>query len=183
MGKRLTKIYTRTGDDGTTAIGPRQRVDKCDPRIEAIGSVDELNSALGVVAAEPMSDESRTLLQEIQHDLFDIGVGVYRTEPLIEVATRVAWLEETLDRLNEPLGPLEEFILPGGSRAGAACHLARAVCRRAERRVAALRRAEIDDNGAGRYLNRLSDLLFVLARHLNREAATPDTLWRPARTG
>ncbi|GAB6040448.1 cob(I)yrinic acid a,c-diamide adenosyltransferase [Endothiovibrio diazotrophicus] len=181
MSNRLTKIYTRSGDRGSTGIGGGVRVEKDDPRIEAIGSVDELNSSVGLVLAEELSEESRSILTEIQHDLFDVGVGVYRPEPLIDVARRVAWLEETLDRLNEALGPLEEFILPGGCRAAAACHLARTVCRRAERRVAALKRAGHSDNDAGKYLNRLSDLLFVLARHLNREAGTPDVLWRPAR--
>ena len=181
MGNRLSKIYTRGGDKGSTGIGGGVRVEKDDPRIEAIGSVDELNSVVGLVLAEKLSQESRSILTEVQHDLFDVGVGVYRPEPLIDVAARVSWLEETLDRINEGLGPLEEFILPGGCRAAAACHQARTVCRRAERRVAALRRANLNDNDAGKYLNRLSDLLFVLARQLNREADTPDILWRPAR--
>ncbi len=182
MANRLSRIYTRSGDKGATGIGGGVRVEKDDPRIEAVGSVDELNSVVGVILAEPVSERSRAILTEIQHDLFDVGVGLYRPEPLVDVDARVRWLEETLDALNEPLGPLKEFILPGGGRPAALCHQARTVCRRVERRVFALKKGGFEDHGCGKYLNRLSDLLFVLARHLNREAGTADVLWTPARS-
>ncbi len=182
MGHRLSKIYTRTGDQGTTGLGDGTRVPKDHPRVEAYGSVDELNSLLGVLLAEPLSDDLRALLTDIQHDLFDLGgeLSVPGRQTLPEA--RVAALERILDALNAELPPLKEFILPGGTRAAALCHLARTVCRRAERRVVSLALSEAVSPVAVKYLNRLSDLLFVLARTLNRRFGLPDVLWQPGKT-
>jgi cob(I)alamin adenosyltransferase len=178
MGHRLTKIYTRTGDGGTTGLGDGTRVQKDSLRIEALGAVDELNSAIGVLLAEPVPEDLRSQLTAIQHDLFDLG-----GELSIPGYTRIAGghvqqLEALLDAHNAGLEPLKEFILPGGSRAAALCHLARTVCRRAERRVVALASTESLSAYCQQYLNRLSDLLFVLSRVLNRRAGQPDVLWR-----
>jgi len=179
MGKRLTKIYTRTGDDGTTGLGDGTRVPKDDVRVEAYGTVDELNSAVGMVLAVPaLPDEVVRCLVEIQHDLFDLGgelcIPGYRA---IRQA-RITALEETLDRFNENLPPLKDFILPGGGPATAACHLARTIARRAERRVWTLTRASTVAPEVPRYLNRLSDLLFVAARVLARHEHGAEVLWR-----
>jgi cob(I)alamin adenosyltransferase len=179
MGHRLSKIYTRTGDDGTTGLGDNTRIDKDHPRMEAIGSVDELNSLIGMLIAElPADDELLTTLTRIQHHLFDLGGELSIPGYTLVKAEQVTALENTLDQLNEQLPPLKNFILPGGSRAAAVCHLARAVCRRAERDMVTLaRNAEI--NRAGRhYLNRLSDLLFVMARLLARRNGGQEVLWQ-----
>ncbi|HEX4984868.1 MAG TPA: cob(I)yrinic acid a,c-diamide adenosyltransferase [Burkholderiales bacterium] len=178
MGNRLSKIYTRTGDAGTTGLGDGSRVSKASLRIEAIGAVDELNSAIGVLLAEPLAQDVRECLERIQHDLFDLGgelsiPGYASIGP--QHATR---LERELDRYNADLAPLKEFILPGGSRAAALCHVARAVCRRAERRVVNLAAAEPLPPPPQQYLNRLSDLLFVLCRVLNRAAGVGDVHWQ-----
>lgn len=180
MGFRLSKIYTRTGDDGTTGLGDGARVPKYSPRIETLGAIDELNSQLGVLRAEPDLPAATTaLLTRVQHELFELGgelsIPNY-TRITNEMVTR---LEQELDALNESLPPLEEFILPGGSRAAALCHVARAVCRRAERRMAALAQQEPVSAVALMYLNRLSDLLFVLCRALNHALGAPDVLWVP----
>jgi cob(I)alamin adenosyltransferase len=182
MGYRLSKIYTRTGDQGTTGLGDGTRVPKDHPRVEAYGTVDELNSLLGVLIAEPLPEDLRALLTDIQHDLFDLGgeLSVPGRQALAE--RRVEELERILDGLNAELEPLEEFILPGGTRAAALCHLARTVCRRAERRVVSLTQHEAVSPVAVKYLNRLSDLLFVLARTLNRRFGLPDVLWQPGKT-
>ncbi|MGI9045482.1 MAG: cob(I)yrinic acid a,c-diamide adenosyltransferase [Burkholderiales bacterium] len=180
MGHRLSKIYTRTGDDGTTGLGDGSRVAKTSARIEAIGDVDELNSALGVLLAETVPDPIRDCLLAIQHQLFDLG-GELSTPGYPGIAPAdVTRLEEILDGFNAGLPPLAEFILPGGSRAASLCHLARTVCRRAERSVVALRSVEADACSAlaQRYLNRLSDLLFVLCRVLNRAVGCTDVLWQ-----
>ncbi|MGH8217737.1 MAG: cob(I)yrinic acid a,c-diamide adenosyltransferase [Steroidobacteraceae bacterium] len=181
MGYRLSKIYTRTGDDGTTGLGDGSRVPKDDARVEAYGAVDELNSAVGGVLAVPdLPEPIRTCLTAVQHELFDLGgelsIPGYRTLS----AEHVASLERTLDQLNEALPPLKEFILPSGGAATAACHLARAICRRAERRLWTL----IGREGAAptnpetaKYLNRLSDLLFVIARVLVRHERGAEVLW------
>ena len=184
MGNRLSKIYTRTGDDGTTGLGDGQRVSKNDARVEAYGTVDELNSAVGVLLAVPALPEnvSRCLI-EVQHELFDLGGELCIPGHLMIKAGHVARLESQLDAFNEPLPPLKDFILPGGGPAAAACHLARAIARRAERRVWALVQVEGDaiNAEAPRYLNRLSDLLFVMARVLARHEQGTEVLWRHER--
>ncbi len=181
MGNRLSKIYTRTGDDGSTGLGDGTRVDKDSPRIEAIGAVDELNSAIGLLLSEGLPGTVEPALTAIQHDLFDLGGELSIPGTSLVKAARVIALEELLDMLNADLPPLQEFILPGGSRAAAACHLARAVCRRAERRVYSLSRQETINRSALEYLNRLSDLLFVTARHLNSQGGRPDVFWKHER--
>ncbi len=183
MGHRLSKIITRTGDTGETGLGDGSRTPKDGPRIEAIGTVDELNSALGVLLAEALPAEVRACLLEVQHDLFDLGgeLSIPGRAGLAEA--RVLRLEQEVERLNSPLPPLKEFILPGGSRAAALAHVCRTVCRRAERRVVALVHAD-SAHATGfslQYLNRLSDLLFVLARVLNREAGREDVMWQRER--
>jgi len=179
VGNRLSKIYTRTGDDGTTGLGDGRRVPKDDLRVEAYGTIDELNSALGVLLAAPELPEpiGRALLQ-IQHDLFDLGGEVCIPGHTIIAAAHIERLERELDALNEPLPPLKEFILPGGGAATAACHLARAIARRAERRLWSLARAESINTAGAQYLNRLSDLLFVMARVLVRHERGAEVLWR-----
>ncbi len=182
MGHRLSRIYTRTGDDGTTGLGDGTRVPKDAPRVCAYGTVDELNAALGMVLAEPLPDAVRGALEPIQHQLFDLG-GELAVPGLAAIAEeQVEALEHTLDRFNEQLPPLKEFILPGGGRAAAACHLARTICRRAEREVVRLAREEPVRPEVIRYLNRLSDLLFVLCRVIARAGGGGEVLWRSART-
>ncbi len=178
VGHRLSKIYTRTGDAGDTGLGDGTRVAKDDPRIEAIGAVDELNSALGVLLADPLPGSLTDTLTRVQHSLFDLGGELSLPGRALIEDRQVDWLERRLDAFNANLPPLEDFILPGGSRSAALCHLARAVCRRAERRTACLARAGDVNPATLRYLNRLSDLLFVMARVLNREAGRPDVLWK-----
>ena len=175
----LNRIYTRTGDDGTTGFGDGTRTRKNSPRVEAYGSVDELNSALGLVLAVPrLPRDIEECLTEIQHDLFDLGGELCIPGHRAIEAADVARLEQTLDRFNEGLPPLKDFILPGGGPAAAACHLARTVTRRAERRVWALTRAETVAPEVAQYLNRLSDLLFVVARVLARHEHGSEVLWR-----
>lgn len=181
MGNRLSKIYTRTGDDGSTGLGDGSRIAKDSLRVEAMGAVDELNSALGVLLCNPLDESLQSALVDIQHTLFDMGGELCIPGASVIGADRVAILEQQLDALNADLPPLKEFILPGGCSAAAACHLARAICRRSERRVYSLSRAEAVNPDAIKYLNRLSDLLFVMARHLNRAAGRPDVLWQHGR--
>jgi cob(I)alamin adenosyltransferase len=178
MANRLSKIYTRTGDSGSTGLGDGSRVAKDSKRIEAIGAVDELNSALGVLLAEPIAEDVRALLQDIQHDLFDLGGELSIPGYTSLGPQHVVRLENQLDRYNADLPPLKEFILPGGSRSAALCHMARAVCRRAERKVITLSSAEALSPSLQHYLNRLSDLLFVLCRVLNRAAGVTDVYWQ-----
>ena len=182
MGHRLSKIYTRTGDKGTTALGDGTRVDKDHPRVEAYGTVDELNSLVGVVLSFTVSEEIRAALTEVQHDLFDLGGELCLPGTTLITDPHVIRLEQTLDRFNETLPPLKEFILPGGGQAAAACHHARTVCRRAERRLITLMRQEPMDDQPLVYLNRLSDLLFVTARVLARDEGGGDVLWSRQRT-
>ena len=179
MGHRLSKIYTRTGDDGTTGLANGERIDKCDERVEAFGDVDETNSAIGVVLAEPtLPPDVRECLTRLQHELFDLGAELALPSVSIITADHVLRLERDLDALNAALPPLKEFVLPGGNRAAAACHLARTVSRRAERRAwAAAKRSALNPELL-RYLNRLSDLLFVAARVLARQQGDPETLWK-----
>lgn len=181
MGNRLSKIYTRTGDAGTTGLGDGTRVDKDSLRVEAYGTVDELNSTLGMVLAHDLPERVRTCLSEIQHDLFDLGgelsvPGYQAIHP-----NHVTRLETILDRFNADLPALKEFILPAGGHATASCHFARTVCRRAERRVVSLANQEPVSPHAIAYLNRLSDLLFVIARVLARHERGAEVLWEPGR--
>ena len=178
MAKRLTKIYTRTGDSGTTGLADGSRVPKYAPRIEAIGAVDELNSVIGMLLAESLPEDVQGCLTDVQHDLFDLGGELSVPGHAIMTEAHVKRLEELLDRFNAGLPPLKEFVLPGGSRAAGCAHVARAVCRRAERRVVWLEGKEETPPYAVRYLNRLSDLLFVLARVLNRHTGAGDALWQ-----
>jgi len=180
MGHRLSKIYTRTGDKGTTGLGSNERVDKDHPRVEAFGTVDELNSVLAVVLACPLPDDVRSVLLDVQNDLFDLGSELAQPGKQLIPAAYVARLEQSLDRFNETLPRLQEFILPGGGMAAAQCHVARTVCRRAERRLVTLGKSETINNESLRYLNRLSDLLFVIARILAR-AGGGEVMWQPGR--
>jgi len=182
MGHRLSKIYTRTGDSGETGLGDGSRVSKDNPRVEAIGAVDELNSCVGLLLAEQLAQDLRELLTEAQHDLFELGGELSIPGHSRIRAQDVERLERALDRYNQELAPLKEFILPGGSRAGALCHLARTVCRRAERRVVTLASQQTLSEHCVRYLNRLSDLLFVLSRVINRRDGRDDVLWRKGRS-
>ncbi len=178
MGHRLSRIYTRTGDDGSTGLGDGSRTGKDSPRVEAFGAVDELNCLIGQLLSLQPPAELAAELVTIQHELFDLGGELCIPGHAMIVDTQVERLEQCLDRLNADLRPLKEFILPGGTPAAAVCHLARGVCRRAERRVVALARAEPVNDPGRRYLNRLSDLLFVMARHLNHAAGVGDVLWQ-----
>ena len=178
MGNRLSKIYTRTGDGGTTGLGDGSRVEKTSTRVEAMGAIDELNSIIGLLMTESLSDDVTGILEEIQHSLFDLGGELSLPGQTLLGEERVTQIEHTLDRLNAPLPPLKEFILPGGSRAAAVCHQARSVCRRAERRLLALKDSHKGPPASIKYINRLSDLLFVMARNLNQEAKEPDILWQ-----
>jgi len=188
---RLTRIYTKTGDRGTTALGSGRRVRKDHPRIEACGAVDELNAALGLALAAGLDVEATAILGGVQNDLFDLGAdltvpadppsrgrGANRRAPLRMTAAHVAPLETAIDRCNARLEPLSSFVLPGGSLASAWLHHARTVCRRAERRLVALARRESLNPQAVVYLNRLSDLLFVLGRRANDDGRR-DVLWVP----
>jgi cob(I)alamin adenosyltransferase len=181
---RITKVYTRSGDDGTTSLGSGQRVAKDSLRIEAYGTVDELNSQIGVVLAAGVARDLTTALSGIQNDLFHLGSDLCVPEdqktatpvPAIE-PRHVGDLEKLIDRLTSELPPLENFVLPGGSPAGAALHVARTICRRAERRLVALAREERIGAHTIEYVNRLSDALFVMAREENRRRGVPDVLW------
>jgi cob(I)alamin adenosyltransferase len=182
MGNRLTKIYTRTGDDGSTGLGNGARVPKEDLRVEAYGTVDETNSAIGVVlaiAAVPVA--IRNCLTAVQHDLFDLGGELCIPGTRMVAVSYIERLETNLDGFNDDLPPLKDFILPGGGPAAAACHVARAVCRRAERRCWTLARVEEVAPDVLKYLNRLSDLLFVLARVLARHEQGGEVIWRRTR--
>ena len=182
MGNRLSKIYTRTGDDGTTGLGDGSRVPKDSARVEAYGTVDELNSVIGVLLAVPaLPAEVTACLTEVQHELFDLGGELCIPGHRAVRAEHVARLERTLDDFNAALPPLKEFILPGGGPAAAACHLARTVARRAERRAWTLARAEKVNQELLKYLNRLSDLLFVAARVLARHERGAEVLWKHQR--
>ena len=178
MGYRLSKIYTRTGDAGTTGLGDGSRTGKDSLRIAALGDVDELNSVLGLLLCEPLPDELRDLLTGVQHDLFDLGGEMSIPGAVLVKETQPARLEVAIDRYNGELSPLKEFILPGGTRAAALTHMARTVCRRAERAVVALTAQENVSEVGRQYLNRLSDLLFVLGRWLNKQDGCGDVLWQ-----
>lgn len=179
MGHRLSKIYTRTGDDGTTGLANGERIDKADPRVAAFGDVDETNSALGLLLAEPdLPQAIAASLTRVQHELFEIGAELSLPGYQQIAGEHVAELERDLDALNDELPPLKEFVLPGGTRAAALCHLARTICRRAERSAWAASKLTTLNPELLRYLNRLSDLLFVMARYLARRDGGQETLWR-----
>jgi cob(I)alamin adenosyltransferase len=177
MGNRLSKIYTRTGDKGTTGLGDGTRVDKDSFRVEAYGTVDELNSAVGWLLAADLPDPVRECLTLVQHELFDLGGELCVPGTLLIPESYVTRLEQELDAFNEDLPPLQDFILPGGSESAARCHMARAIARRAERRVCSLARQETVNEATVRYLNRLSDLLFVISRVLARRDGGAEVLW------
>ncbi|MGH3032267.1 MAG: cob(I)yrinic acid a,c-diamide adenosyltransferase [Gaiellaceae bacterium] len=181
---RLTRIYTRAGDAGETSLGDGSRVRKTDPRIEAYGTVDELNSVIGLVLAGDVSEEFRPWLEEIQNDLFDLGADLSvpledERERLRVTGAQVERLEAHCDRVNERLEPLKSFVLPGGSEGAARLHVARTICRRAERQAAGLAETSDVNPAALAYLNRLSDLLFILARAANAEGGPSEPLWKP----
>ena len=178
MANRLSKIYTRTGDDGTTGLGDGTRVQKDSLRVDAMGDVDELNSVIGLLLTEGVPDILVDLLTQVQHDLFNLGGEICIPNYVILHQANVDILEEAIDTLNDDLMPLKEFILPGGTKAAAFCHLARTVCRRAERKLITLDRAEPVTETSLKYINRLSDLLFVLCRIINKEAGVSDVLWQ-----
>ncbi|MDZ4201478.1 MAG: cob(I)yrinic acid a,c-diamide adenosyltransferase [Gallionella sp.] len=178
MKNRLSRIVTRTGDDGTTGLADGTRRPKDDARIAVLGSVDELNSQLGVLLAESLPEDIRAALLHIQNHLFDLGGALALPAQDSFAAARLDWLDEQIAHYNADLPPLREFILPGGSRAGAQCHVARSVTRRTERDLCALARHESPPAAAQAYLNRLSDLLFVLGRCLNRQHGTAESLWQ-----
>jgi cob(I)alamin adenosyltransferase len=181
MGHRLSRITTRTGDQGETGLADGSRVAKDSPRIAALGDVDELNSALGVLLAEELPGEVRAVLDGVQHDLFDLGGELaVPGHPMMSDA-HVERLEAAVAAFNADLSPLKEFILPGGTRAAALAHLARTICRRAERTLVTVAREETALDRARVYLNRLSDLLFVLGRVANRAGGRDDVLWQQGR--
>ncbi len=181
MGNRLSKIYTKTGDDGSTGLGDGKRVPKDDARVTAYGSVDELNSAIGMVLAQQVPDAIRETLTQVQHDLFDLGGELCIPGMAMIEDADVERLETTLDGFNADLPALKDFILPGGGMAASCCHLARTVCRRAEREIVTLSRNDEVRAQPLRYLNRLSDLLFVLARVLARASGHGEVLWQHER--
>ena len=200
MGNRLTKIVTRTGDDGNTGLGDGTRISKNHPRINAIGDIDELNCQLGLLLSCPLPDHLRSEITGIQHRLFDIGAelsipsrvytpgqgtgvleGAQAPETKTFPAELAQQLENFLDKLNKDLPPLREFILPGGSQSAAVCHLARAVCRRSERQIVNLSEQEAVNTHIIQYINRLSDLLFVIARTLSRQTGGQEAEWHSPR--
>ncbi|MGB3434595.1 cob(I)yrinic acid a,c-diamide adenosyltransferase [Achromobacter sp.] len=180
MANRLSVIATRTGDDGTTGLGDGSRTPKDAPRIAALGDVDELNSVIGVLLTEDLPAEISADLLAIQHDLFDMGAELCIPGHTALTDEHIARLDTRLAHYNATLPPLREFILPGGSRGSAQAHVARTVCRRAERAVVALAKADTVNPPVRQYLNRLSDLMFVLARCINQHAGQKDTFWAGA---
>jgi cob(I)alamin adenosyltransferase len=177
MGNRLSKIYTRTGDKGVTGLGDGSRVDKDSLRVETYGTVDELNSAVGMVLASALTDEVRQCLTRVQHELFDLGGELCMPGTTLIPDSYIDQLENDLDGFNADLPPLKDFILPGGSEAAARCHMARTIARRAERRIVSLAHEQLVNDASIRYLNRLSDLLFVVARVLARADEGNEVLW------
>lgn len=177
-GNRLSKIVTRTGDAGTTGLGDGSRTTKDSLRIDTIGEVDELNSSLGLLLCEELPENVRAALLDIQHDLFDLGGELCLPGMSVMKDAQVARLEELVEDFNADLPMLKEFILPGGTRPAAIAHLCRTICRRTERSMVRLNNAEALSEAARRYVNRLSDLLFVLGRVLNRAGGRGDVLWQ-----
>lgn len=177
MGNRLSKIYTRTGDKGKTGLGDGSRVEKDNLRVEAFGTVDELNCAIGLLLATELPDSVRNCLDRTQHELFDLGGELCMPGYTLIPDTYISALENNLDSFNEDLPPLKDFILPGGSEAAARCHLARTIARRAERRLISMSREQDVNEASIRYLNRFSDLLFVIARVLARHDGGAEVIW------
>jgi len=178
MGNRLSKIYTRTGDDGTSGLSGGQLVPKNHLRMHAMGSVDELNSTIGLMLSKLDDAELSSLFTSIQHDLFNIGGEISMPGHSFIAEAKVSQLESEIDQFNESLEPLKDFILPGGSEAASICHIARAIARRAERDVISLHQSEAVSESTRQYLNRLSDLLFVTARIINQRLKHDDILWK-----
>ncbi len=181
MGNRLSKIYTRTGDNGTTGLGDGSRTEKDSTRVAAYGTTDELNSIIGLVLAHGVPSEVQAVLNEVQHHLFDLGGELCIPGHQAIQQTHIDWLESTLDHFNEELPALKDFILPGGSIAASNCHVARTVCRRAERLVVTLQHSEDVPPFSMKYLNRLSDLLFVIARVVALTDGGSEVLWQKDR--
>jgi cob(I)alamin adenosyltransferase len=181
MANRLSRIVTRTGDDGTTGLASGERVAKDHRRVAALGDVDELNSAIGVLLAESLPADAREALSGVQHDLFDLGGELSLPGHALISAAHLERLERLVETFNGALPPLREFVLPGGTRAAALAHVARTICRRAERTLVALAHAETMPPLPVQYLNRLSDLLFVIARALNRAGGSGDVQWQQGR--
>jgi len=181
MGNRLSKLATKTGDDGTTGIGGNERLDKDSARIEAIGTVDELNAAIGMACSQPMDNKIAEVLNDIQHRLFDLGGELAMPGYTLVEEKHVAMLDTWLDEFNAQLPPLKEFVLPKGDLATTSCHLARTICRRAERRMVTVARNENVNSFARIYLNRLSDLLFVFCRLLARSGDSGEEMWQSKR--
>jgi len=177
MSNRINSIYTKTGDDGTTALANGERIDKSSIRVEVMGNIDELNSLIGVLAASGIQDDISGYLLNIQHRLFDIGGEIAIPGNAINAPTSVERLEELIETYNNDLPALKEFVLPGGSLSASICHLARSVCRRSERSLVELSHSEYINPESLKYINRLSDLLFVFARTLNQEKDAKEILW------
>lgn len=178
MGNRLSKIYTRTGDQGTTGLGDGTRVDKDSLRVDAMGDVDELNATIGLLLTEHLPENLVATLTQVQHDLFNMGAEICIPNYAVLQQASIDALENIIDSLNSELEPLKEFILPGGTKAAAVCHLARTVCRRAERKLITLNKKENVTKISLKYLNRLSDLLFVMCRIVNKHGGVEDVLWK-----
>lgn len=181
MGNRISKIVTKTGDTGQTGLGNGVRINKSHPRIKTIGEVDELNSAIGYLRSFPLESSTLTLLELIQNHCFELGAELCVPDTTQITIEHVAILEQALETLNQELPPLKEFILPGGTPEGAYCHLCRTVCRRAERTLVELAQNETISENSLIYLNRLSDLLFVLARSINRHSGSSEAMWQSQR--
>jgi cob(I)alamin adenosyltransferase len=181
MGNRLSKLATKTGDDGTTGIGSNKRYPKDSARIEAIGTVDELNSAIGMTCSQPIASDVSAILNEIQHRLFDLGGELAMPDYTLIEEKHIEQLDNWLEEFNQKLPPLKEFVLPKGSLATTSCHLARTICRRAERRIVTAASQEPINDNARIYLNRLSDLLFVFCRFLAQNDDQPEELWQSKR--
>jgi len=182
MGHRISKVYTRTGDSGSTGLGDGSRVAKNSPRIAVMGSIDALNSQIGLLLTETLPEQIQSMLVDIQHDLFDTGGEISMPGRALLTAEHIDQLETRLDELNDTLEPLKEFILPGGSRAAALCHVARSICRQSECLLVSAAETETINPQAIKYLNRLSDLLFVTARFINQQSGNGDVLWQKGRT-
>ena len=178
MGNRLSKIYTRTGDQGKTGLADGSRIDKFHSRIESLGNIDELNSIIGIILTEKIPDNKKILLEKVQHDLFDIGGELSIPGHFIIDDRKIDFLEKILDEMNNELEPLKEFILPGGTKISSYCHLARTVCRRVERNLFKLAQTDKVNEASLKYINRLSDMLFVLARFLNKINQFNDIFWK-----
>lgn len=181
MGNRLSKIYTRTGDKGTTGLADGSRVAKDDLHVEVFGTLDEVNSAIGFVLSHEVNEKIFETLTQVQHDLFDLGSEFCLPDYQAIKQEHISYLEQALDELNEQLTPLKEFILPGGHNAASHCHVARTICRRAERRMVSLMKEENINPFALQYINRLSDLLFVIARTINKENNIKEPMWNHER--